>query len=107
MSVIGKGSANGVDLERFNPQKLKQKGQVIRESLNILQEAVVVGFVGRLCRDKGVNELVKAFLVLSEKCNNLYLLFVGPKEYMGNEYEKDKTLFKAVPINKLKRNLSE
>ena len=89
MSVVGKGSANGVDLERFNPQKLKQKGQAIRESLNIFQEAFVVGFVGRLCRDKGVNELVKAFLALSKKCNNLYLLFVGPKEDMGNEYEKE------------------
>ena len=89
MSVVGNGSANGVDLERFNSQRLKTAGSAIRESLGIPPDAVVVGFVGRLLRDKGINELVKAFVGLSDKYQKLYLLLVGPREDKENAYEPE------------------
>jgi lipopolysaccharide/colanic/teichoic acid biosynthesis glycosyltransferase len=87
MSVVGMGSANGVDLERFNPKRLKQKAEAVRKNFNIPKEAFVVGFVGRLCRDKGINELVEAFSMLSNDCDNMYLLLVGPREDKPNEYK--------------------
>lgn len=87
ISVIGKGSANGVDLSRFDPQRLKEKGIAVRKSLKIPHDAVVVGFVGRMRRDKGINELIQAFLDLHEKYPRLYLLLVGPNEYKNGEYD--------------------
>ena len=87
ISVVGKGSANGVDLSRFDPQRLKEKGIAVRKSLKIPPDAVIVGFVGRLRRDKGINELIQAFLDLHEKYPRLYLLLVGANEYKNGEYD--------------------
>lgn len=42
--------------------------------------AFVFTFIGRLVRDKGVNELVSAFNRLSRDKSHIYLLLVGPKE---------------------------
>ena len=87
MSVVGKGSANGVDLSRFDPKRLKKKRVAVRKSLRIPPDAVVVGFVGRICREKGVNELIQAFVDLSGKYPLLYLLLVGPREDKKGEYD--------------------
>lgn len=89
ITVVGPGSANGIDLERFDPGKLREKGKAVRKSLGIPQEAVVIGFVGRLCRDKGINELVKAFKALSGTRGDIYLLLVGPREESRGEYDSD------------------
>ena len=89
MSVVGNGSANGVDLERFHPQRLQSKGEAIRNHLCIPKDALVLGFVGRLRRDKGTNELVQAFMGLKEKDRKLYLLLVGPQENTRFEYEPE------------------
>jgi glycosyltransferase involved in cell wall biosynthesis len=89
ISVIGNGSANGIDLERFNGENLKQVGQRRRQDLNIPPGALVIGFVGRLCRDKGINELVGAFMALSKKDSNIYLLLIGHKEWARGEYGKE------------------
>jgi glycosyltransferase involved in cell wall biosynthesis len=48
--------------------------------LKIPLEAQVVGFVGRLTRDKGVAELVKAFSRLCETSAVVWLLLVGDFE---------------------------
>jgi glycosyltransferase involved in cell wall biosynthesis len=49
---------------------------------------VVVGFVGRLCREKGINELVGAFGALAKDHPKLYLLLVGPQEDVQAKYEE-------------------
>ena len=54
--LIGDGSSNGVDVERFSPGP-----STVRGALGIADDAEVVGFVGRLTRDKGVPELLEAF----------------------------------------------
>jgi glycosyltransferase involved in cell wall biosynthesis len=71
--VLGHGSSNGVDLERFSPPSRTSR-------LNIPEEAIVAGFVGRLTRDKGIDELVEAFSALGESRPDLYLLLVGDYE---------------------------
>ena len=80
ISVVGEGSASGVDLDRFNPDRLQKKRTEIRNNLNIPSDSIAIGFVGRLCRDKGINELVLAFKELLNKNAGLYLLLVGPME---------------------------
>jgi glycosyltransferase involved in cell wall biosynthesis len=52
----------------------------MRARLNIPQHATVIVFVGRVTRDKGVAELVDAFVELADEFSTLYLLLVGPFE---------------------------
>lgn len=77
MSVVGHGSAGGVDIERYNPNKIESN---VRNELNIPEDAFVFAFVGRIVGDKGVNELVGAFNRINEKNQNTHLLLVGPNE---------------------------
>jgi glycosyltransferase involved in cell wall biosynthesis len=79
--VLGSGSSNGVDISRFllTPPLLNRLAE-LRQELKIPLEAQVVGFVGRLTRDKGVAELVKAFYRLCETSAVVWLLLVGDFE---------------------------
>ncbi|MCW8141068.1 MAG: glycosyltransferase, partial [Planctomycetota bacterium] len=56
--VLGAGSSNGVDGERFAP---RPPDAALRARLGLPDGAPVVGFVGRLTRDKGVEDLWRAF----------------------------------------------
>jgi glycosyltransferase involved in cell wall biosynthesis len=80
--VVLKGSSNGVDAETFfNPESATQ-GQraALRARLGLAQSAVVVGFVGRLCRDKGIIELAAAWAEVTGLCPQAGLLVLGPME---------------------------
>ena len=72
LRVLGGGSSNGVDIARFTPG-----ADTMRAKLNIPSGAPVVGFVGRLTRDKGIPELLQAFNLLLEKIPAARLLLVG------------------------------
>jgi len=79
-NVIWNGSACGVDLHRFDiTQKTRWRAE-IRGELNVPPEAFVLGFVGALRRDKGLNELIRAARELQESTPSLWLLLVGDKE---------------------------
>jgi glycosyltransferase involved in cell wall biosynthesis len=76
--VFGSGSSNGVDASRFAPTPERiRKGAELRRELGIPPLAPVVGFIGRLTRDKGIPELVEAFLRLSDQFPDLRLLLLG------------------------------
>jgi glycosyltransferase involved in cell wall biosynthesis len=72
LHLIGSGSSNGVDVERFSPGP-----EEVREGLGIPQNAPVIGFVGRLTRDKGVPELIDAFDQIVAASPLARLLLVG------------------------------
>jgi glycosyltransferase involved in cell wall biosynthesis len=72
LKVLGDGSSNGVNLARFSPGPSD-----IRERLAIPANAPVVGFVGRLTRDKGVPELIEAFDTILSRVTEAHLLLVG------------------------------
>ncbi len=76
--VLGVGSINGVDTNRF---KLNQQDRNInRKKLKIDDSMIIVLFIGRLKRDKGVFELIHAFKNLSRRMRNLKLIIAGPDE---------------------------
>ena len=76
--VLGGGSSNGVQTERFISTAARcQEAQLIRQSMGIPAGAPVLGFVGRLTRDKGVAELLAVFQALSRNQPDLHLLLVG------------------------------
>jgi glycosyltransferase involved in cell wall biosynthesis len=72
LRLLGSGSSNGVDIERFHPGP-----DTLRERLGLPMDAHVVGFVSRLTRDKGVPELVEAFDAILAAKPNAHLLLVG------------------------------
>ena len=79
--VIGHGSVGGVDATRtFNPDRAAADGRDVRNSLDIPAGAPVLGFVGRLARDKGMLELGHAWRSLRERHPEAHLLLVGRKE---------------------------
>lgn len=72
LRLLGNGSSNGVDVDRFSPGKSS-----VREQLGIDPEAPVIGFVGRLTRDKGLPELIEAFDTILNAEPFAHLLLVG------------------------------
>jgi glycosyltransferase involved in cell wall biosynthesis len=82
IKVLLAGSINGVDAVRaFDPQRLGEATQAdIRNRYGIPADALVVGFVGRVVRDKGVAELVDSWRILRDEFPQLHLLVVGPFE---------------------------
>jgi glycosyltransferase involved in cell wall biosynthesis len=79
--AIANGTCNGIDIDRFAPSpERKDDARRLRAKLSIDSKALVVGFVGRLTRDKGIPELYEAFLILSSQFSNLRLLLVGDYE---------------------------
>lgn len=61
--LLSKGTCNGVDtLERFNPDKVSDEVMVgLKQQYGIEEDDFVVGYIGRLVRDKGIVELVEGF----------------------------------------------
>lgn len=85
MHVVGYGSAGGVNVEHFNANVVESD---VREKLGIADDAFVFVFVGRIVKDKGVNELISAFDKLSVDHNNIHLLLIGPSEIKQNPIEE-------------------
>ncbi|WP_298953089.1 glycosyltransferase family 4 protein [uncultured Nonlabens sp.] len=81
IKIIGNGSSNGIDTTYFDPNKYSVNDSlVLKESFNISSEDFVFIFVGRLVGDKGINELIKAFVSISNNHDKVSLLLVGPLE---------------------------
>lgn len=81
LKLLGKGSSNGIDTDYFNPDLYDlDERRNFKSSVGIPSDDVVITFVGRLVADKGINELVEAFLELQKENNNTSLLLVGPFE---------------------------
>ena len=78
--VIANGSISGVDLTRFDPHRHAASRAATRRQLHIPDSAVVIVFVGRVTKDKGINELIEAFRNLRLRHDNIWLLLVGPFE---------------------------
>jgi glycosyltransferase involved in cell wall biosynthesis len=72
LRLLGEGSSNGVDTHHFSPGR-----SMVRVRLRLPQQAKVVGFVGRLTRDKGLPELIEAFEQILQREPDTNLLLVG------------------------------
>lgn len=72
MKVLGYGNVRGVDMERFNPVRFSD----VEKDKSIFRFV----FVGRIVGDKGINELVEAFLKLNKEYPITQLTLVGKFE---------------------------
>lgn len=75
--VIWNGSASGVDLNKFDISQKAHWKKRIRTEFKLADEDVIFAFAGRLTADKGVNELLEAFLNIEKKYPHVKLLMMG------------------------------
>ncbi|MGE5243065.1 MAG: sugar transferase, partial [Betaproteobacteria bacterium] len=78
MVVLGRGSVKGVDPTVFRPDEVVR--EAVRTSLNIGPAEIVLLYVGRLTRDKGVLDLADAFRAVADERPDVRLVIVGPDE---------------------------
>lgn len=74
MKVLGYGNVMGVDMERFDPKRF---------NVNLNSDSnrpFTYVFVGRIVGDKGIHELVEAFIKLQEKYTDIQLNIIGRYE---------------------------
>ncbi|MFH7013771.1 glycosyltransferase family 4 protein [Flavobacterium sp. FlaQc-52] len=81
LKVIGNGNVNGIDTEYFDPGLYTLEDKIkLRKKIGVFENDFVFIFVGRLVKDKGINELVTAFLKLEVNFKEVKLVLVGPFE---------------------------
>lgn len=99
IAVLHHGSINGVAAETaFNPEGLRSAVRTAtRGRYGIAIEDEVIGFVGRIVRDKGLIELAEAWQTLRAERPGLHLLVVGPFEPQDPLPEHVETLLRTDP----------
>ncbi|HEY8894682.1 MAG TPA: glycosyltransferase family 4 protein [Niastella sp.] len=81
LKVLGNGSSNGINTRFFQPtEELDKAACELRKKLGLTDKDFVFVFVGRLVKDKGIEELVEAYSRLKKKHPHIKLLLVGPYE---------------------------
>lgn len=82
--VLGQGGTIGVDLKKYSLEKKDLYRNQIRQKYGVDNSSYVYGFIGRMGRDKGNNELFTAFRNI-EKGNDVVLLLMGDDEGTMNK----------------------
>lgn len=92
--ILGLGTCNGIDTEeKFNPKEISvDTVEVLRSKLNLNPKDKIVGYVGRLVKDKGIDDLIIAWGIVEMKYPDAKLLLVGPIEERDSisDYSKNK-----------------
>lgn len=76
--VLGSGSSNGIEIERFEPTAERvSQAAALRDELGIPRDAPLIGFIGRPVADKGIAELLAAFRMVLGYFPSARLMLVG------------------------------
>lgn len=76
LKVLGYGNIRGIDLVHYD-----KTPDVMAEASKIRKEGILTFVsVGRLVGDKGINEMVEAFVKLNKEVPSTRLILVGPEE---------------------------
>jgi len=68
---------NGVDLQKFNPDNTGIISNDKRKEFNISPGARVIGFIGRIVKEKGILDLARAFKTVTQEIPGAILLIIG------------------------------
>lgn len=98
LKVLGNGSSNGIDTDYFDPQSIteEEKG-LLKIKLGLESSDFVFVFLGRLVKDKGINELVSAFKTLVEL----------PGNSIQSRHNSESGGAKIIPLHSSVKNMSE
>ena len=108
ISVIRKGSSNGINIEQNEKSKVPLPIlNSLRQRLGVQENDFIIGFVGRLTNDKGINEVLEVFQKVSALYSNVKLLILGDFEEsdsisaaVKNElYKNEQILFEGYQKN--------
>ena len=77
LRVLGYGNIRGIDIKYYSPDNAEIQPQA---SVLARKDMFTFIFVGRIARDKGIGELVEAFLRLSDKRKDIRLFILGVDE---------------------------
>ncbi|HEX7845509.1 MAG TPA: glycosyltransferase family 4 protein [Chitinophagaceae bacterium] len=81
LKVIGHGSSNGIDVRRFSTNALQPaKLEEIKKELKYDESLTYLLSVGRIVKDKGIDELLKAFQQLQQQFPATRLVLLGSFE---------------------------
>jgi len=81
IKVLGNGSSNGIDTTYFSKTTdVMEDGNKIKNEYKLSDDDFVFIFIGRIVKDKGINELLSLFDRLSKAEQKIKLLLVGPFE---------------------------
>lgn len=87
---------NGVDITtKFNPDRINLKRtEELKQQLFISNEDIVITFIGRFVKEKGIFELIDSFQLLREKHNHVKLLMIGGISNSERDIESNSALEK-------------
>jgi glycosyltransferase involved in cell wall biosynthesis len=74
------GSYGGVDVERFSRNNFQGSRAEILKELSLIDDVILLLYVGRLTHDKGVDDLVESFLIANKANEKIKLLLIGDYE---------------------------
>ncbi len=81
VKVIGNGSSNGIDAASYSLSEVSDDAVTRTNSLcGITSGDFVYVFIGRVVKDKGIEELVSAFTKLNARFDNSLLVVIGTPE---------------------------
>ena len=80
IKVFGEGSLSGVNFSRFDLKFWKPKKNKLLQQYGLDNSSKKIIFIGRITYDKGIIDLIKAFLILMERSRNYSLVLIGPIE---------------------------
>lgn len=83
LPVLGHGSLIGVDLERFDRERIQRHASVNRELLGLTENDLVISYIARKSRDKGAIDMLRGFALAREAAPHMRLLYIGPDESNG------------------------
>ncbi|MCL5127862.1 glycosyltransferase family 4 protein [Algibacter sp. L4_22] len=98
LKIIANGNVNGININHYNSNNFDENFiSNLKKEFSISEKDYVFVFIGRLVKDKGINELISAFNELNSNLENTKLLLVG-------DYEHDLDPLKKKTLNIIKTN---
>lgn len=93
LQVVHHGNINGINTSHFSPDACKYSREVMRRKIDINPDEFTFIFIGRIVKDKGMNELARAMRRLNEEGHHCKLILVGWFEKEQDRMEEDNEYF--------------
>lgn len=77
LRCLHKGSYGGINCKKFNNDLFVNARDDLLKELNLADDVTILLFVGQICHDKGVNELVLATREAQKINNKIVLVLIG------------------------------